>query len=151
MKTALICIGLIVASSPSVAGTWNRSDEPSSHRAWVEAGKGNRIELTCDGSAETNKTVAIITIDGLRPMPETNVSFIFDKSPAETFSANGNGIFSSECNSCAGVFGGIVQGLVKSKSVQVKFSNGAEAQFSLAGSANAIGECTPDFYQVPTD
>lgn len=140
-----------MAASPAAAGSWNRSDESGSHRAWVNAGKGNRIELTCDGSAETNKTVAIITIDGLRPMPETNVSFVFDKSPAETFTANGNGIFSSECNSCAGVFGGIVQGLVNNNSVQVKFNNGAEAQFSLAGSAGAIGECTPDFYQVSSD
>lgn len=113
--------------------------------AIITKGPGNQIYVTCDEGAGRDATGIRFTLLGQEPTGNS-VLLTFDSEDPEEYSI-WDGAIPSDCRACASTYEVVKEKLKRHNSVHVRFENGNATRFTLKGSAEAIGQCTPDAYR----
>ena len=146
----LLAIAAIGIAGGSMANAFGRDDQWVSGfgqgvcEALVTSGAGNEIYFACDCGSDRPSSISFM----LGGMSSTgDLLFLsFDDGTMEEVSLWG-GQITSDCRACADTFESVKERIKKHSKVRVMFQNGDAATFTLKGSAEAIGECTADFWK----
>lgn len=139
---AVMLSGAAVAQTSDGFGRddrWTRGEGPAACESIVTAGETSHIYVTC--ACDGLPSGILFTIGGTHA-GTGEVSLSFDDAPAETVTLE-SGTLWADCADCTPGFADIVAKLRRYNRVAVGFDTGAEARFTLLGSAAAIGNCQP--------
>lgn len=148
-RAACLALGAVVAlSGLGPAGAqeaegfgrddrWVQGTDPASCDAVVASGPQSHIYVTC-GCGGVPAGI-LFTIDGA-PAGSGRIELAFDDAAPESVPVE-NGALWADCAACAPGFGAVIASLRRHHRVAVQFPDGAAAEFSLLGSADALGAC----------
>ncbi len=144
IKNILTTAFTICFAFPAGANTWTSETTDGVHMASVISDE-NEISVFCDAGINAPITSINFVVDGVTPVPLSNIALFFDKDLPIYIATDVEGGIGSTTQQDAIEFTNII-GLMKSANkLKVRLFNGSQHTFRLSGSTKAIGNCTPDF------
>lgn len=119
---------------------WRNGWGQGTSEAEVTHGPGNRIYVACDTGSGFGSSVHFQLV-GKPPPPHSDVLLMFDREKPQAAQVDAHGKVRSDCRVCAANFDHLIAALKSHSSVYVRFADGRETTFTLAGSSQAIGAC----------
>ncbi len=147
----ILAAGVVTLAAASQTFAFGSDDEWASGwgqgiaEAIIRKGPGNQIYVTCDQGAGQDATKISFTLMGQQPSGGT-ILLTFDGEDPKEYSIWDGGI-PSNCRACASNYQAVIDKMKRHSTVHVRFENGLSARFTLKGSKEAIGECTPDIFR----
>ncbi|MGR3484480.1 MAG: hypothetical protein ACU0BF_03990 [Paracoccaceae bacterium] len=136
--------GLALSVAATTGNAFGRDDRWSAGfgmgviEATVTQGAGNRIDVACASGALRPNSITF-EIGGRTPEGE-RLFFSFDGGPIEDVWVS-NGRIEADCRACVGTFYYVIERLKAHSRVSISTLEGKTANFTLLGSADAIGDC----------
>lgn len=143
-KRFLLSTLAFLTAFPAGANTWTGETIDGVHSATV-INEENEILVLCDAGINAPITSINFVVDGVQPMPLSNIVLFFDKDEPMYVTTDAEGGIASATRHEAQNFTKVI-GLMKSSNrLKVRLFDGSSHTFRLTGSTKAIGNCTADF------
>lgn len=144
MKLVLSTLTALAVAFPVSANTWVGETADGVHMASV-ASSESEIMILCDAGINAPITSINFVVDGVAPMPLSNIALFFDKDQPIYVTTDVEGGIGSATSQDAHNFENVLTLMKSSNKLKVRLFDGSTHTFRLSGSTKAIGTCTPDF------
>lgn len=135
------------------AGNWKGNTADGIREAKVENDADNLIFVLCDVGVNAPITSVNFVVEGVSPLPDSNVRMEFDKDEPIFVKVDAEGGIGSLNAQDADMFDDVLAKLKAKSRVKVRLFDGSESTFRLSGSSKAIGQCPSDYsrYQIASN
>ena len=134
----------MTAAFPVTANKWTAETTDGVHMASVIS-EENEILVLCDAGINAPITSINFVVNGIDPMPLSNIALFFDKDQPLYVVTDIEGGIGSNTQTDATTFTQVIDLLKSANKLKVRLFDGSQHTFRLSGSTKAIGNCTPDF------
>lgn len=144
MKRILTTAIALMIAFPVSANTWVGETADGVRMASV-ASDENEIMVLCDAGINAPITSINFVVNGVSPMPQSNIALFFDKDQPMYVTTDNEGGIGSATQKDAENFTNVIKLMKSSNKLKVRLFDGSTHTFRLSGSTKAIGTCTPDY------
>jgi len=128
---------------------WRSGWGQGTAEAQVTHGAGNEIYVACEAGSGFASSISFSLV-GKPPAPNSEILLIFDKGAPESVHVDLRGRIASDNRASDSNFRYLIANFKKHQSVFIRFADGRESTFTLAGASKAIGDCRSTLLDGPT-
>jgi hypothetical protein len=145
-KRLLLSTIAFLTALPVSANTWSGETVGGVRSASVIS-EENEIMVLCDAGINAPITSINFVVNGVTPLPQSNIVLFFDKDAPLYVTTDVEGGIGSATLPDAEKFTQVIDLMKSSNRLKVRLFDGSSHTFRLTGSTKAIGNCTADFHR----